>query len=59
MEGEDGVDSYLIAVFSPSSCPILLRCIHEIIIIVLMIAASHSAEVRTNQIVRMGMKCMK
>ena len=59
MEGEEGVDSYLIAVFCPSSCPILLRYIHEIIIIVLMIAVSHSAEVRTNQDVRVEMKSMK
>lgn len=57
--GEEGVDSYLIVVFCPSSSPILLRYIHEIIIIVLMITASHSAEVRTNQNVRVKMKSMK
>ena len=50
------MDSYLAALFSPSSCPILLWWIHEIIIIVLMIAASHYAEVRTNPIVTVEMK---
>ena len=54
--GGEGVDNYLIAIFSSSSCPILLLYIHEIVIIVLMIAASHSAEVRTYQIVTVEMK---
>ena len=50
------MDNYLVALFSPSSCPILLWWIHEIIIIVLMITASHSAKVRTDQIITVEMK---
>ena len=46
------VDSYLIALFSPSSCPVTLWWIHEIIVIILMIATSHSADVGTDQIVK-------
>ena len=46
---------YLITLFSPSSCPITLWWIHEIIIIVLMITVSHSAKVRTDQIVMVEM----
>ena len=49
------VDSYLITLYSPSSCPITLWWIHEIIIIVLMIATSHSAEIGTDQIVMVEM----
>ena len=59
MEGEEWVDSYLIAIFCPYNCPILLWYIHKNIIIILMIVASHSAEVRTNQNVRVEMKCRK
>ena len=51
-EGGGCADSYLIALFSPSSCPVTLRWIHEIVIITLMIAASHSADVGTDQIVK-------
>ena len=52
MQEEEGcVDSYLIALFSPSSCPIMLWWIYEIIIIVLTMNASHSAEVGTDQII--------
>ena len=42
-----GVESDLIAIFCPTSRAILLRCIHEVIIIILMVAASHCATVRT------------
>ena len=42
---------YLITLFSPPSCPITLWWIHEIIIVVLTIATSHSAEMGTYQIV--------
>ena len=45
------MDSYLITLFSPSSCPITLWWIHEIIIIVMTMNTSHSAEVGTDQIV--------
>ena len=54
--GRGCVDSYLVALFSPSSCPIPLWWIHEIINIFLMIVVSHSAEVRTDQIVTSEMK---
>ena len=38
-----------------NSCPITLWWIHEIIIIILMIATSHSAEIGTDQIVMVEM----
>ena len=47
------MDSYLITLFSPSSCPIMPWWIHEIIVIILLIATSHSAEIGTDQIVMM------
>ena len=50
------VDSYLVALFSPSSCPVTLWWIHEIIVIILMIATSHSAEIGTDQIVTVETK---
>ena len=50
------VDSYLITLFSSSSCPIMLWWIHEIIIIILMITTGHSAEIGTDQIVTVEMK---
>ena len=56
MQEEGCVDSYLIALFSPSSCPIMLWWIHEIITIILMITTSHSAEIGTDQIVTVEMK---
>ena len=45
------VNIYLITLFYPASCPITLWWIHEIIVIILMIATSHSADVGTDQIV--------
>ena len=45
------VNIYLITLFSLPSCPITLWWMHEIIIIVLTIATSHSAEMGTYQIV--------
>ena len=49
------VDIYLITLFSPCSCSITLWWIHEIIIIILMIATSHSAEIGIDQIVMVEM----
>ena len=45
------VNIYLITLFSPSSCPVTLWWIHEIIVIILMTPTSHSDEIGTDQIV--------